>query len=324
MNRNIYEYDQDIGYRFIPHLKSRINADGGGYLIKTNAQGFRNDDDFEQEKTRERILVFGDSFTAGDGVSNGKRYTDHLQNKLGHQVYNFGLSGSGTDQQYLIYQKFAKHLDCDAVVLTILVENIRRVNAKYRFYYDDANNMICYPKPYYDYQDGKLNLHHSPVPNKNYRYEELSDADKEKVDKGGKFMGARKLLIKMGMKQITQRLTKVQPFPEYNSSNNASWVLMKEIIKDWCMSMNKPVYIVPLPTYHYIEDLADSAAYQQRFMELQEEINAKVLDPLPFFKTFDKETRRNFRFEKDIHLTKLGHEKLGAYLTEQLTVNKKS
>jgi len=120
MNRSIYEYDSDIGYRFIPHLKSRIKADGGGYLIKTNSQGFRDNEDFTPAKETQRILVFGDSFTAGDGVSNGARYTDHLSKNSGKQVYNFGLSGTGTDQQYLIYNKFGKDLECDAIIITVL------------------------------------------------------------------------------------------------------------------------------------------------------------------------------------------------------------
>ena len=42
----------------------------------------------------------GDSFTAADGVSNRQRYSDLLEARLpGIEVYNFGLPGTGTDQQ---------------------------------------------------------------------------------------------------------------------------------------------------------------------------------------------------------------------------------
>ncbi len=319
MNRSLYEYEKDIGYRFIPYLKSRINTGDGGYLIKTNGQGFRNDEDFEEQKKGKRILVFGDSFTAGDGVSNGKRFTDYLELNTGKQVYNLGLSGTGTDQQYLIYQKYGKGLEHDVVIITVLVENIRRVHSKFRFYYNKNHEMICYPKPYYDLKNGMLVLHHHPVPNTNHRYTELSDTDKEKVDKGGRFMGARNFLKKVGAKQLTQKLMKIQPFPEYNSSDSAPWILMKEILKKWCSEINKPVYLLTLPTYHYIEGLADSRPYQQRFSELQGEIDAHIIDPLPFFMGFDKEIRRQFRFEKDIHLSRLGHKTLGDFLVQQIS-----
>ena len=50
--------------------------------------------------------------TAGDGVNNGKRYTDLLESRLeGAEVLNFGMPGSGPDQQYLAYQTFAHEID---------------------------------------------------------------------------------------------------------------------------------------------------------------------------------------------------------------------
>ena len=167
MNRNLFEYNKDIGYKFIPNLKSRVNDDHGGYLIRTNKQGFRNDSDFIETRPKDmkRMLVFGDSYTAGDGVSNGKRYTDYLEEHSDYEIYNFGLSGTGTDQQYLIYKNFSRHIYTDKYMLTILVENIRRVNSKYRFFMDGNGKMICYPKPYYEFKNGELHLKHSPVPN---------------------------------------------------------------------------------------------------------------------------------------------------------------
>ena len=90
MQRNLYEYDEHIGYKFIPNIQSRVSSQNGGYLIKTNSQGFRNDFDFKNEKSnKKRILVFGDSFTAGDGVSNDKDILILFDN-LKYEVYNFG------------------------------------------------------------------------------------------------------------------------------------------------------------------------------------------------------------------------------------------
>ena len=78
----------------------------GGYWLKTNHQGFRNDFDYvvKKRKNKKRIAVFGDSFTAGDGVTNSHRYTDVIRQQLPNtEVLNFGLTHSGTDQQFLIF-----------------------------------------------------------------------------------------------------------------------------------------------------------------------------------------------------------------------------
>lgn len=108
--RQLYEYHPVVGYRYIPHLRARIAHEGGGYLIQVNEQGFRSDRPFAPARTpgHQRILVFGDSFTAGDAVPNRQRYTDLLEAHLTAaggtpvEIYNFGLSSTGTDQQYLI------------------------------------------------------------------------------------------------------------------------------------------------------------------------------------------------------------------------------
>ena len=52
---------------------------------------------YVKPQRRMRVLVFGDSFTAGDGVSNGSRYSDVLETLLPPptEVHNFGLPGSG-------------------------------------------------------------------------------------------------------------------------------------------------------------------------------------------------------------------------------------
>ena len=79
--RQLYEYHPIIGFRFVPGLKARVSHEGGGYLVRTNETGFRSNYEFASERNgaARRILLFGDSFTAGEGVSNGQRYSDFLE-----------------------------------------------------------------------------------------------------------------------------------------------------------------------------------------------------------------------------------------------------
>src|SRR5215212_10148414 len=120
--RSVTQHHPAIGYTFIPGVKARVRLpnEETAYLVRANARGFRCDHEFVAEKrggTR-RALLFGDSFTAGDGVSNGKRYGDLLEQLIdGLEVYNFGLPGTETDQQYLAYQELAVGLEHDVLIL---------------------------------------------------------------------------------------------------------------------------------------------------------------------------------------------------------------
>lgn len=165
MQRSLFEYHPVLGYRFIPGLKTRVAHEGGGYLVQVNGSGFRCRHEVTREKppgTR-RILLFGDSHTAGDGMSNGKRFGDILETLLpGTEVLNFGLPGTGTDQQYLAYREFAAGVDHDLLLLIVQIENIQRVAARYRYYNDEQGRRVLYAKPYYELRDGQLSLHHVP------------------------------------------------------------------------------------------------------------------------------------------------------------------
>ena len=99
-HRDWVQFDPVFGYRFINNLYARIFRSTHNFVIQTNAQGFRNDVSFDELAVgKPTVLSIGDSYTAGDGVSNQDRFTDILSSQLGFNLINGGLSGSGTDQQ---------------------------------------------------------------------------------------------------------------------------------------------------------------------------------------------------------------------------------
>ena len=110
-HRQIFCYNKDIGHLFVPNLNARIMNENGGYYVRSNSLGFRSDVEFKEKKSdKPRILFFGDSNTAADGVSNNERFSELVGKHFNAEVYNFALSGSGTDQQYLIRQKYAQKI----------------------------------------------------------------------------------------------------------------------------------------------------------------------------------------------------------------------
>ena len=95
----VVRYHPQIGHLYVPNLRARIPNELGGYYVETNSAGFRSSVEFHKERNKiPRILFFGDSYTAGDGCDNNERFSELLGESLNAEVYNYGLSGSGTDQ----------------------------------------------------------------------------------------------------------------------------------------------------------------------------------------------------------------------------------
>ena len=325
MNRQLFQHDASFGYRFIPGLKARVEHEGGGYLVRVNQAGFRCDHEVRPEKPagRFRVLLFGDSYTAGDGVSNPHRYGDQLEKLVpGLEVYNFGLPGSGTDQQYLIHRQLAGGLEHDLVLIGVLVENIRRVVARFRPYQTSDGRPLILAKPYFSLgRDDELTLHHVPVPKEPLPVETLPAAERSHVDQGGRLPWLRELVNRAGprAKDWAQRLTRYQPLPAYDRADDPAWRLLRGILRRWIAETKTRVIVCPIPLYQHVEGTASPRAYQARFAELAEPPRVVVHDPLPDLLRYSHEERRGFRFGVDCHPTKAGHRALAESLARRLT-----
>jgi len=317
MLRQIFEYHPVIGHRFIPNVKARVPHEGGGYLVQANEAGFRSNRPFlrEREPGYRRVLLFGDSFTAGESVSNRQRYSDLIEARIpALEVYNFGMPGTGTDQQYLIWREFAQGIEHDLVAIAVLVENVRRVTARYRLYFDETGCERIYAKPYYTLEDDELRLHHVPPRRSPLEVHELQREERDTVDVGGRFQALRQVANALGAREVLQRLTHYQPVPEYDSPDSPSWRLMRAILAQWVRAIAKHVLIMPIPLYPHLEQTSDSAPYRARFRELAVELGCTLHDPLPDLLRYSPAQRRHFRFEKDVHLTPEGHDALACSL----------
>lgn len=316
MTRSIFQYHATYGFHFIPGVKARIPHESGGYLVRANAAGFRSDREFEAPRTpgRRRVLLFGDSYTAGDGVSNGARYGDLLEKYVRDiEVYNYGLPGTGTDQHYLVYADVAPRVEHDLVVIAVLVENIRRVIAHYRVFENAAGEKVVLAKPYFSLEKGEhLVLRNVPVPAGEIPVESLPADQRQYVDRGGDLPLVRRALnlLGPGVKSLLQSAIGQNPLPAYDSPDDPAWRVLRAILTRWVSESAVPVLIVPLPLYHYVEGIADPSAYQARFAEIARATRAQVHDPLFDLFELSVEERRALRFERDVHPTPFAHEQL--------------
>jgi hypothetical protein len=106
--RAFHESDDLIGIRgrpnFIGHLKNReIDV-----VIENDELGFRKAaHPVAASPARTNVIVLGDSFVWGWGVGQGSVVTDRLQGRLPDcRIKNYGVSATGTVQQFAIFQKF--------------------------------------------------------------------------------------------------------------------------------------------------------------------------------------------------------------------------
>jgi len=94
----------------ILHLKLRPNTQviattsDFSVIYRINSKGIRDKEyPYAKPKGKVRILAFGDSFTFGEGVEYGKRFTDIPESyNPDLEIINFGVPGWGIDQE-LIY-----------------------------------------------------------------------------------------------------------------------------------------------------------------------------------------------------------------------------
>jgi lysophospholipase L1-like esterase len=300
----------------MPSVKSRIPFESGGYLMRTNAAGFRSDREFVKPRTPGtfRAVLFGDSQTAGFGVSNAQRYSDVVERLVPNlEVYNYALDGTSTDQQYLAY------LDCadvehDLIIVGMHIESIVRVASRFALSSGAQGEEVIYARPYFSVEQGELVLHHVPVPKAPLARGTISAEDASHVDRGLPYAGLRNMLKKVRLRDLVQRITRFQPVPEYESTTNTKWLLLRKILETWIRGSDAPVLLFLLPMWPFIERSSDPTGYQARFRELANDTGCHLHDPLPDLWQHTAEERRAFRFKVDSHFSAKGHHALAASL----------
>lgn len=325
-------YHPGFGNTYMPSSKLRVQGSSGGYLVRTNAAGFRSDREFVQARAAGifRVLLFGDSQTAGDGTANALRYSDLLASALpGLEINNYAVSGSATDQQYLMYQANS-HIDHDLLVIGLYVENIRRITRRVVKARDASGAEIYRAKPYFELEDGQLTLHNVPVPKQPWTEETLPDDLRPYVYSYGeanyffrnqsrRHDSIMRIFARLGpmrrvVKHVLTSFRKFQPLPDYDSPGSPGWSLLRAILKTWIASSRTPVLLVPLPHDSSLAGLSDPRKYQARFRELSAETGCRLFDPLPELLRLAPSERRTLWSDAYGHLSVRGHSAIAKLL----------
>src|SRR6195952_364520 len=151
-----YQYDAELGWMPVPGSSASV-TNARTIQVHHNGLGLR-DDEFTLDATP-AIMVLGDSFVWGLDAEAGERFTELLKPRIaGTKILAAGVSGYGTDQEYLLLKKLWPQVKPSVVVLIFCTDNDRQ---------DNSSNIRYegYQKPYFVVAaDGSLQPRGRPVP----------------------------------------------------------------------------------------------------------------------------------------------------------------
>jgi hypothetical protein len=157
-----YRYDAELGWAPAPNSSSVV-ANARTIHAQHNSLGLR-DIEFTLD-AKPTILFLGDSFVWGLDAEADERFTNLLRSGISsHKILAAGVSGFGTDQEYLLLKRLWPKVKPAVVVLIFCTQNDRL---------DNSTNIRYegYQKPYFaTAADGSLVLQGEPVPKSRLQY----------------------------------------------------------------------------------------------------------------------------------------------------------
>jgi len=146
-------FDPELGWAPLQNITALQKKGDLSGLVHQNKYGLRGPDDMQLNKTagRRRVLVLGDSYAWGYGVNQTELFSAPKVHGTNDEILNFGVSGYGTDQEYLFYQRDGINFVVDEVVVAFNPYN----NVAHNL----APKQYGYLKPYFTLENQQLILH---------------------------------------------------------------------------------------------------------------------------------------------------------------------
>lgn len=311
-----YEYDEYLGW------KNKPNATGFFYMpdtrsfVKINSRGLRDiEHDYTKPLKIKRIQIYGDSFTWGYGVDAEKRYTDIFNKKIQEkypkkfEVMNFGTTGYGTDQEYLLLKNEGLKYKPEVIIFA---------------YHNDAfdvSRKIAYnhEKPFFSIKNNTLVLTNYPIP----KNENLSE---NKNLEGGNMIVLvdAKLSLLKSYVFIRERLRSFKPISDFKDKlflknmNQTFEVIDKLLIEsnNLAKENNASFIIILIPDRYQVYGKANTLEIDH-ILELGKKENLSVINLLPMLREIGKK-EKDLYFTIDHHYSEKGNEIVGELLSNEL------
>ncbi len=122
--------DARLGWKMRPNLTviARKPGEQERPLYFTDKYGFRNSP--SELPLSGKAILLGDSFVAGHFLSDKETISQQLSKKLGGYVYNFGVGGYSTDQEFIIGMDALEKFQAPWIVLIFFTNDLLFLNEK--------------------------------------------------------------------------------------------------------------------------------------------------------------------------------------------------
>ncbi len=327
------QHDPIVGYIYRPGISLDLQGpEERYYRLAINLDGLRSDKRYSFSKPAGtfRILAFGDSYCAGQYLNNQERFSERMEALCpGLEVLNFGLEGTGTDQQLLMFEHYGLKYDFDLVMVCPFIENIRRNLANYRVALDPGTKQqVLVPKPRFELIEGHLKLRGVPIPARKIPFEEASKDLWAQTDFAGSAAHpslqaqmkslANGILSALRLKNTIYRMIPREPFPEYKNPSSSSWLLMSAILRRFKeLSGSRPLVVAPLVYDSYLYHRMASH-YIRRFHSLEENPGIYFVNALPYFRHLTGAEIKKCFLSNDCHYSPFAHRILADALLAEL------
>ena len=339
-----FQYDSLLGWKLAPNKSGYFASKKDHFrtLVKTNSRGLRDHNyQYKKEKGVKRILLLGDSVTAGFEVKSTEMISSRLRDYLSahgrYHVIDAGVRGYGTDQLYLWLKHEGYKYEPDIVI--------------YVFYANDPINNVTihnhsaqFGKPYFTLNENEeLVLNGVPVPKSFEPADKHLTSDKQhqqvydqrlerqlgQTREGESFLSqfqiGRLLLNALEAfeeSRLGQLWVKSEPpatehmIAENVGATEYRWKITKAIIRDMGKFSNK------IGAKFLVYESTDGTADPARVLPTRLGLLCKELG-VNYFESFNEfyEASRGavvFRFEHDIHWNAKGHDMAAKMLYEYL------
>lgn len=324
---SFFQYDPRLGWRGVSQAQGVYRDQN----VIHNALGFRDEArNIEKPSTMTRILIMGDSFTWGYGVAQGEAFPQMTQSFLRDQgkqveVWNLGVNGFSTDQEYLLYKEEAVRFDADWIIVALYGNDP---------YGNVTTNNYGYSKPRFEFDAGQLQLTNVPVPSQTGNLGRgglQSGTGSGPVQQINRWLSNRSILYTMVVSKtpgLLRRLGLAQgPSPAVETmgalppSGSEAWQMTVRILTTWAAEAEAEgsrLLVMLLPAKGESDPsnpMPDSAAALQEAL-VNATFDLTVLDLTPFFQHALREGDEPLYFADDPHWTDAGHRLAALQLSE--------
>ncbi len=310
------EYHHERGWANKASINGHFSSSDFVTEIRHNARGERGPEHpYARKAGMRRVLILGDSFAWGFGVSESERFGEIAAALQPHvEIVNGGCSGYGTDQELLYYRREGMKYQPDDVVLMLHLHSDLKNNV--------SSYQYGYHKPLVKERDGALEFSNTPVPASSFGFR--FERSLSRISALWRLISNRRIageeFGKLASTLIDNALGSREPaqLKSEQPAATLTCLLLRDLDRD-VRSRGSRLLVVHIPDLiKGSNEFVDDPRYQQ-VEECLEESHIAQLNLAPLFKAeLARRPTPHLVFDNDLHWNSHGHKVAGKLIAARL------